>query len=517
MSNGVDDVGRAIHAQILRLFNMYREMGLVPVEVHELVRSGRYDIVTVRGAVVNSTYGDSRDLYDLKYFRCTSCGRVFDGASSRYSNLSRWCAACGSPTVQVLLHYPVLGRGATRISERPALGNQSAIFSACGYQDPNSRCRLFAVRVRNREYPVLKRLVRLHRGRPVASLRWGCPFVDFEDGEARFNYYFLDGTPLRDPSRVRLRTNRWEYSSGGEVLEIPRDITPERCPFLRCVIVDGRQVPLCTLRDNYGRYELDEEGVRPMVPRNTPFSILRRDCNFRLEVPMEPAFKNLLGELHHAREGALSEVRFDELSPLVMAVRYAREVDVYSFTFGTFYGSPEVGRTRRAFFVRRTSDGGLEFWGRRLRTQGLILEFDSRSLSTAILTLAELDSRYRRASGETVAETVVHSIGHAVWRAVATKTGLNFDEFGESIVVNERGNYEYLLYDNARGGLDGVSSAIDTRGGEQYIHPDVVDGVLSNRVCAAYCDRACKECLVIPSCRRGNFYLNWRIVNAALE
>ena len=512
------EVGRAIHAQILRLFQIYREYNLVPQDVYDLVRMGRYDIVTVRGIILNTDYDGSSNTYDLRYFRCTrsSCGRIFDATASRYEELHRRCPACGSPTVQVLLHYPVKrGPGMSR-SVRPYSGNQAAIFSACGVQDPNSRCKLFKVRIGNKLVPIVKRLVRLQRGRPVASLRWGCPLVRVDRQGVSYEYYFLDGNRV-DRSRVRYANPGRPYEVRGAQRDLPSRLSPELCPFLDIRQTDEGPAPLCTLSVEWGRFVVKPEGVRPAVPRGSTMSLVRNDYYFRLENPMEPAFKNLLGEFHYAREEDVQDVRFDELSPMVSRVRFAERVRVYNFTFGTFYGSPEVGRSKRVFYVRRTSGGALEFWGRSLVTQGLLLEFDPDCLSAAVYFLTNTDPKYRNSNLESVAETVVHSIGPAVWKSVAAKTGLSFDEFGESIVVNADGRYEYLLFDNASGGLDGVRSALEDEGRGVSIHPDVIEGVVSNRLCAAYCDRACKECLVIPSCRRGNYYLNWRVVNASLE
>ena len=148
-------------------------------------------------------------------------------------------------------------------------------------------------------------------------------------------------------------------------------------------------------------------------------------------------------------------------------------------------------------------------------TQGLVLEFDAQCLSAVARRLeSRLPERYR--NRERAAEVVVHSVGHALWRAAVATTGLGHDEFGESMVVNERGNFEYLLYDDAPGGLDGVKSLLEETGEKLRPKLDFLANASSLLPCTALCDSSCKECLQTPSCVQANYALDWRVAHALL-
>ena len=82
--NGAE-VGRTLHAQIVRLFRIYSERELVPREAFERVRNGEYDIVTPEEAIARSHHRDGENLYDLRFFRCSECGRVYDIESTPVS------------------------------------------------------------------------------------------------------------------------------------------------------------------------------------------------------------------------------------------------------------------------------------------------------------------------------------------------------------------------------------------------------------------------------------------------
>ncbi len=496
-----------VHLQIVRTLFRYKELGLFPRDYFEDVKLGNYDVVTPEKAQARSYHLEdpkNGELYSLKYFRCSNCGRVYD-VETHYSLASKKCPACGGTLVQAPLHYPYKPRNASSISPPASRrGEIAAIFSACGLQDPNSRCRLF--RVEKCGLPVVKRILRLNPGRPLASMRWGCPFVKVQpDGRVEFEYYALDGR--------KVSIDEVKYKNYDRIAKLikPHPKSPLNCPFLK--VVSG--YPLCTLDASFGRFEKVDGGVRLRVPPNCRYAPHTK-ISFSLEVPMEPSFKNLVGDFHRAEER--EEVTCDALEPVVRGVYFSSKLEVYFFTFGTFFGHPDATKYARLFYVKETNNGRVEFWGRKLVTEGLVLEFDPVALSAAVKALRKTNPCYEKRDEFGIAETVVHSVGHLLWKATVLKTGLRYDEFGESVVLSENGTYYFALYDAVDGGLDGVKSVlVEDSDGTYFLDPDVVRFCSDNKVCEAYCESgACRACLAIPNCHKGNYYLDWRVLNAVL-
>ena len=507
-----DKLGEEIHLQIVRTLFRFKEVGLFPRDYFEEVKLGNYDIVTPEKAQAKSYHLEDPkggELYTLKYFRCANCGRVYD-IETHHQLSSKKCPACGGTLVQVPVHYPYKPRNADPISPPASRTRETAaIFSACGLQDPNSRCSLF--KVEGHGLPVVKRILRLNAGRPLASMRWGCPFVKVSpDGHVEYEYYALDGQKVGF-SKIKPRLHRITYKDGEKDVEYYPS-NPLRCPFLK--VKDGKY-PLCTLDTSFGKFKKVENGVRLQVRPNYRYAPRTR-LTFSLDIPMEPAFKNLVGDFHRAKEK--ESVTCDAFEPVVSKVYFSPKLEVYFFTFGTYFGHPDATKYARLFYVRETGGGRLEFWGRKLVTEGLLLEFDPVALSAAVKALKETSPEYERKDEFRVAEVVVHSVGHLLWKAVVLKTGLRYDEFGESIVLSDDGKYYFALYDAVDGGLDGVRSVlVEETDGTLFLDPDIARFCSDNKVCEAYCESgACKACLAIPNCHRGNYDLDWRILNAVL-
>lgn len=508
-------LGEEIHLQIVRTLFRFKEVGLFPKDYFEEVKLGNYDIVTPEKAQAKSYHLEDPlggELYTLKYFRCASCGRIYD-IETHHQLSSKRCPTCGGTLVQVPVHYPYKPRIADPISPPASRAREiAAIFSACGRQDPNSRCPLF--RIERSGLPVMKRILRLNAGRPLASMCWGCPFVKVSpNGSVEFEYYALDGQKV-ELNRIKPTRTHVTYYDEEKGVELKAELSnPLSCPFLK---VKNRN-PLCTLDRSFNRWKKtkSDSGVRLSVPPTCRYSPNTR-VTFSLDVPMEPSFKNLVGDFH--RINKKEPVTCDAFEPVVSKVYFSRELEVYFFTFGTYFGHPDTTKYARLFYVRETGSGRLEFWGRKLVTEGLVLEFDPVSLSAAVEALRETNPVYEGKDELRVAEVVVHSIGHLLWKAVVLKTGLRYDEFGESIVLSGDGKYYFALYDAVDGGLDGVRSAIGEEvDGSFFLDPDVVRFCSDNKVCEAYCESgACKACLAIPNCHRGNYDLDWRILNAVL-
>ena len=506
-----EKLGEEIHLQILKTLWRFKELGLFPRDLFEDVKLGNYDVVTPEKAQAKSYHPEGEELYSLKYFRCAYCGRVYD-VETHHQFSSRRCPHpdCGGTLVQVPIHYPYKPRSVDIISPPASRATgTAAIFSACGIQDPNSRCYLF--KVEWHRLPIVKRIIRLNAGRPLASMRWGCPFVTVSpDGSVRYDYYALDGQRI-PPSRVKPKYLEVTYREGDKDVKV-RLTTPENCPFLR--VVDGKY-PLCTLDKSFGKFKKVDNGVKLQVPPNTRLAPPKKPT-FSLDIPMEPAFKNLVGDFHKAKEKV--RVTCEVFEPVVRKVYFSPKLEVYFFTFGTYYGHPDTNKYARIFHVREMGGGKLEFWGRMLVTEGLVLEFDSVALSAATKALRESNPYYKNRDEFRIAEVVVHSVGHLLWKATVLKTGLRYDEFGESIVLSRDGKYYFALYDAVDGGLDGVRSAtMEESDGSISIDPEVERFCSDNKVCEAYCESgACKACLAISNCHRGNYDLDWRVLNAVL-
>lgn len=505
-----EKLGEEIHLQIVRTLFRFKELGLFPKDYFEDVKLGNYDIVTPEKAQAKSYHLEDPkggELYTLKYFRCANCGRVYD-IETHYQLASKKCPACGGTLVQVPVHYPYKPRNADPISPPASRTRETvAIFSACGLQDPNSRCRLF--QVEGHRLSIVKRILRLNSGRPLASMRWGCPFVKvLPDGRVEYEYYALDGQKI-DFSRIKYRHNDRVARSVK-----PHPNSPLKCPFLKIV---NNKYPLCTLDTSFGKFEKVESGVRLRVPPNCRYAPRTR-ISFNLDIPTEPSFKNLVGDFHRTEEKYKERVTCDAFEPIVRNVYFSSKLEVYFFTFGTYFGHPDATKYTRLFYVKETSNGRIEFWGRKLVTEGLLIEFDLVALSAAVKALKETNPSYEKRDDFRIAEAVVHSVGHLLWKAVVLKTGLRYDEFGESIVFSENGKYYFALYDAVDGGLDGVRSVlVEETDGTYFLDPDVVRFCSDNKVCEAYCESgACKACLAIPNCHRGNYELDWRILNAVL-
>ena len=177
-------------------------------------------------------------------------------------------------------------------------------------------------------------------------MRWGCPFVKVVNGRPQFEYYFVDGRRLGRDSLVLIAAGRSYEDIDGSQKIVPSRLTPESCPFLT---VRGG-MPLCTLDASYGRWKRLFD-VKLSV-RKLEYSLLNRnDYTYGLDVPMEPAFKNLVGDFHVVLPDCKRGIRFEELAPLVPKVYYAPQVEVYNFTFGTYYGDPDASRKHRVLYV----------------------------------------------------------------------------------------------------------------------------------------------------------------------
>jgi len=511
-------VEREVHLQIVRLMRSYLEKGLISEDTFAKVRLGRYVVQTPEKIVARLTPSAGEGLYDLSYFRCVGCGRVYNVEARR--GIGRNCPACGKYLVQVPLHFPYKSSYVSQVSYQPPVTRyargepRAAIFSSCGRQDPNSEC---PVLWRGRRLRFVKRIVRLNPGRPLASLRWGCPFVDVSGTQKTLNYFDEEGVPQDVLKLFSERSREREYEDVDGTRRLARVDDPRNCPFFEV----RNEMPLCLAEWAYGRLRRSREPVRLSVPLTSArwSSISQGDYSFSLNVPMEPAFKNLLGEFHVVEEKVSLDESVEPFAPLVDAVYYCSKLRVYAFTFGTHYGHPDASRKRRVFYARELQSGQtIEFWGRQMTTEGIVFRFDSTALSAAVRALqSAAPDKYANRDRENIAEIVVHSVGHLLWKSAVTRTGLNYDEFGESIIVSEDGCYEFALYDSADGGLGGVRSLLSYDNGRPVaLDPDVIEFASRSVVCESFCEWACRACIVIPSCHRGNYDLDWRVLGAVL-
>lgn len=506
---------------IARIASLYFKKGVLRQEYLTLIMDGRYRVTKPSEVVLALHPIEGTDLYDLSYFRCVKCGRVYnlERSRSRFAK-QRKCPLCGEELVQVPIQYPSKSSWTQQIGARKPIVREgedvkATIFSGVGKQDQNAECPLLR-RGRWGGTRYLKRIVRMNRGRPLASLRWGCPFVEYKEGKVEVVFADEEGS-VRDAKslfKTEFRRVTYREEEKGPEKQLDSLDSPTDCPFLK--IKDG--LPLCLANRKYGSLEKSSEPVRLSVNAHRFLALSLGEYRFSLNVPMEPSFKNLQGEFYVAEELQRVVDGSDQLEPLVKEVYFSAKLKVYLFVFGAVYGHPEAPRRRRVLYVKRDREGELELWGRILETEGLILRFDEKVLASAVASLRKSNKRYevQGLANEDLAEVVVHSVGHLLWKAMVMKTGLNYDELSESILVTEDGTYEYALYDNASGGLGGIRSILVEEEGRLGLDPDVLELASQNVACESLCDSACKACIVIPGCRRGNYDLDWRVLTSTL-
>lgn len=177
-------------------------------------------------------------------------------------------------------------------------------------------------------------------------------------------------------------------------------------------------------------------------------------------------------------------------------------VRVYEVGVLIFLGHSYARYSERLPRIPRDSKGPFML-GRKFKTEGLVFRLNKSLVQRAC---ADLRERGFRANDATV---VAHSFAHAAINSLPLLSGLSPSEFGESLFVSEEeGDCEVVIYDNSKGSIGGVRSAVEGGAGSRELAPEIYAHFASAAECKRGCETACRACLFFERCIFLNRVLN---------
>jgi len=216
--------------------------------------------------------------------------------------------------------------------------------------------------------------------------------------------------------------------------------------------------------------------------------------------PSEALTRSFCISLHAVKE--TRSVAFEEeLIPGVESIELAK-VNICELAISIGVGAPYSGRSKRKHYLVLSRNDNPYLLGRKLPTEALIVRLKACAVENVVNWL-------RSRKFEASPFIVVHTMAHALLNIAPLITGLTPMEFGECVWIDEEeGEYECIIYDDAKGGVGGVRTLV--KDGEldydlyRYI-PAVID-------CPRACEAACRACVFSPRC----FMLNYRLNRHAI-
>jgi DNA-directed RNA polymerase subunit RPC12/RpoP len=168
--------------------------------------------------------------------------------------------------------------------------------------------------------------------------------------------------------------------------------------------------------------------------------------------------------------------------------------------------SSRRARTAVMYYSRQDNVQRLIAMGRKIRTYGILFKVGSGAIRRAIKEVGTI-----RGVNPTPFE-VAHSLAHVLVKAVVKVSGVDPREVGESVLRNQEGSYEVLIYDDSPGGVGATTGVVDLG------MPDLAEELrrFASLPCPRGCLSACRACLYIEGCGSLNKGLNWVAAKALL-
>ena len=136
----------------------------------------------------------------------------------------------------------------------------------------------------------------------------------------------------------------------------------------------------------------------------------------------------------------------------------------------------------------------------------------SRSMNTKGLVIRPKKELFDQCKDDPASiSKILHTISHAFLKHLPLQTGLEPNEFYESIDIDSQ---EISIFDNQPGGIGGVLAITDVDNGE--LSPDYQQLVSTSVDCDIECPSACRACLYVENCGRLNRQLNRKLLGGVL-
>lgn len=238
------------------------------------------------------------------------------------------------------------------------------------------------------------------------------------------------------------------------------------------ISISDRSRPLASMKAKAGAIE----GSFPAAVQSGPF-------RYVLDVPSEAATKPI----------TITSLGFDESKctkldatayPGIASIKYCDELHILQATIGYKFGKPR-GSNAEKFFVFDSDGERYKLPSRRIKTKGLLITIDDEYID---------DFRVNKWSA-------YHTISHAFLQPASIISGLDPQEFAESIMQSRN---LIGVFDNSEGGIGGMEGIVSDQkafGNYQYNIRSIVK-------CPNDCFSGCKACLFTDSCYMLNFNLN---------
>jgi len=220
--------------------------------------------------------------------------------------------------------------------------------------------------------------------------------------------------------------------------------------------------------------------------------------------PSEALTRSFCVSFHAVKDA--ESVEFErELVPGIERVKLAR-VDICELAISMSVGAPYSGRSKRRHCLVLDRNDSPYLLGRRLPTEALIVGLEADAVKNAV-------NRLKSKSFEATPFIVVHTIAHILLNIAPLITGLTPMEFGECIWIDEeRGEYECVIYDAAKGGVGGVRTLVK----DKVLDYDLYSYIPAIIDCPRACEAACRACVFSARCFMLNYRLNRHAVTQGI-
>ncbi|AGT35101.1 hypothetical protein N186_03695 [Thermofilum adornatum] len=438
------------------LDELARELDRLKSEMYQL--STVFDLLArqVRGKKVKVIMPENvlaeleNNLISLRYFWCSKCGKIYrdDEVPKNFK------CDCGGKIIQAYIAAPKFLTPPNRYFQVSNFStyyrrSEEYLFIPVA-KFVNAYCDV------DRKNKVLKRIVRISTERPVSSLIYACPDV-----------------------------NR-----------------SSKCPWKLQLPLGSTQINVCGKGRGNSSTSVPYAIVRP--PR-------RENTIYRIVPPSESLTKPFSINLFKTLDNDKIEINFPKESmPGIIDIAFTK-AKVYQLTLFLLAGTPYAGKRERIPIVSIGNDNAIEVIGRKIETEGLLINLDPSKVKETQESLQKMGFSSRDATPT----VITHTLAHLFLITAPLIAGLSEHEFGEAIKVDqERDIYQVLIYDNSPGGIGGVRSLIEK---DNTLKIDYIALVGKRTECPRSCNLACKACLFSANCMWLNYVLNRFSLNFIID